>query len=159
MFDAKEEFDVERKAECEKFIMEKTKKLNATESVKFWKEFNKIFKKTSESSIDPLKDENGGLVTDNKELEGKMFSTFFQCKHMLNADFDEFFYVTVNQLYNEIKTQASAVEVDEVQVELNAAISIAEIKKAIKKTDASKVSLDNHQMHPQMLHQFGEKAI
>ena len=76
--------------------MEKTKKLNATETGKFWKEFNKIFKKTSEGGIDPLEEDNGGLVTETAELEEKMFETFFQCRHMLNGDFDELFYDTVN---------------------------------------------------------------
>ena len=65
MIETKEEFDAERKAECEKFILGKTRNLNATEAGKFWKEFNKIFKKTSEGGIDPLEDGNGGLIKRN----------------------------------------------------------------------------------------------
>ena len=154
---AKETFDEARKYECEKFIMEKTKNLNSTESRKFWKEFNKIFKKTSEGKIDPLEDDAGGLITDNAQLEEKMFATFFQCKHMIDGDFDEFFYDRVNQLYDDIKSE---IKIDDaVQQKLNSNISLSEIKKAIKKTDANKRSMDNHQMHPKMLHQFGNRAV
>ena len=32
-------------------------------------------------------------------------------------------------------------------------------RKAIKRTDPSKLSLDDHQMHPQMLHNFGKEVI
>ena len=157
MYDTKEEFDKARKEECEKFILEKTKNLNAAQASKFWKEFNKIFKKTAEAGIDPLKDDAGGLVTDNKEIEEKMFSTFFQCKHMIDADFDEFFFDSVTQMYEDIKTEDFFTEYGN-RTGLNAPISIKEIEKAIKKT-AGKRSFDNHQMHPKMLHQFGEKAI
>ena len=153
----KEQFDAARKEECEKFIMDKTKNLNATEAKKFWKEFNKIFMKKTEGGIDPLEDGKGGLVTENDELEGKMFSTFFQCRHMSDVDFDDTFYETVNRLYEESKTEVG-VE-DHAQTEINSHITIEEIEKAIKKTDASKISLDNHQMHPKMLHQFGTNTI
>ena len=154
---AKENFDEERKNECERFIMDKTKNLNASQSKKFWREFNKLFKKTSEGKVDPLQDDEGGLITENPQLEEKMFGTFFQCKHMMSADFDDFFYNTVNQLYDEFEIE-SALQ-DETQRKLNCWVSLSEIRKAIKKTDANKRSLDNHQMHPKMLHQLGEKAI
>ena len=48
---------------------------------------------------------------------------------------------------------------DEDQKELNARVSIEEINKFIKKTNMNKVSLDNYQMHPRMLHNLGTKAI
>ena len=102
MYRTKDAFDEARKEECEKFILEKTKNLNAADASKFWKEFNKIFKKKSEGEIDPLKDDTGGLVTDNAGIEEKMFSTFFQCRHMINADFDLFFFDTVNHLYRRL---------------------------------------------------------
>ena len=158
MITTKEEFDAARKEACEKFIMDKTKNLNATEAKRFWKEFNKIFTKKADGGIDPLEDGNGGLVTESDEIEEKMFSTFFQCKHMSDANFDDTFFDTVNHMYEEIKTKAED-EQDDSQREINKQITIEEIKKAIKKTDASKISLDNHQMHPKMLHQFGNNTI
>ena len=160
MIKTKEEFDQMRKEECEKFILDKTKTLNAADSRKFWVEFNKIFKKKSEQGIDPLEDGNGGLITDTREMEEKLFNTFFQCRHMINADFDETFYDTVNELYDElIKEGDDNAEEDEEQAELNSVITISEIKKAIKRTDPGKISLDDHQMHPKMLHNLGDNAL
>ena len=158
MIRTKEEFDAARKAECEKFIMDKTKNLNATEAKKFWKEFNKIFMKKSEGGIDPLDNGNGGFMTGSDEIEEKMFSTFFQCRHMTDANFDDTFYDSVNRLYDEIKTEAE-VDGQDAPTVINTSITIQEIKNAIKKTDANKSSLDNHDMHPKMLHQFGDNSI
>ena len=159
MDQSKEEFDSERKAECEQFILEKTKKLNTAGLRTFWKEFKRIFRKKSEGGIEPLDDGTGGLVTESKEMEDQLFATFFQCKHMYNVNFDDYFYETVNDLYEEaLSEDIYNIEEDEDQTELNAPISIPEIMKAIKKTDANKVSLDNHQMHPKMLHSFGNRA-
>ena len=156
----KDEFDKARKIECEKFIMEKTKSLNAANCKKFWKEFNKLFKKKSEQKIDPLEDGNGGLITDNKDIEEQMFATFFECRHMSNEDFDDVFCDTVNELYVEIMAETDTeTEEDAEQRQLNSEITVEEIKKAIKSTDPNKISLDNHQMHPQMLHHFGDEAI
>ena len=140
MIETKELFDLERKAECQRFIMEKTKQLNAADAQKFWKEFNKIFKRKSDGSVDPLEDGNGGLITEHKEMEEKLFGTFFQCKHMTDADFDEYFYEETNKLYEELKEQSRlASDEDEEQAELNADISIGEILKAIRKTDPKKL--------------------
>ena len=159
MIKTKEDFDIARKAECEKFLLDKTKMLNSAEASKFWKEFNRIFKIKAEEGIDPLDDGNGGLMTENKEKEAKLFSTFFQCKHMTNVDFDEYFYDTVNDLYEGIMSENIYNIHDEEQEELNASISEGEIRKAIKNTDINKISLDNNQIHPKMLHHLGDGAI
>ena len=160
MEETKEEFDTERKEECQNFILEKTKKLNAAEVKTFWREFNRIFKKKTERGVEPLDDAKGGLLTDMKDMEGKLFETFFQCKHMMNVDFDDYFYETVNDLYEGIISEdIYNVDEDYDQQELNAPISIDEILTSIKKTDPNKVSFDNYQMHPKMLHSFGDRAI
>ena len=58
---------------------------------------------------------------------------------MNNADFDEEFHDSINEMYEEIKVEAcNGMEEDEGLTELNADISVAEIKKAIKRTDANK---------------------
>ena len=159
MIKTKDEFDTARKAECEKFIMEKTKELNVAESKKFWKGFNRIFKNKADQEIDPLEDGNGGLVTEPKELEDIMFNTFYKNTHMVNADFDEDFHETINAMYEEIVSGAEdRLEEDEVLMELNEDISLAEVKKAIKRTDVNKTSIDNHQMSPKMLHHLGVQA-
>ena len=160
MIKTKEEFDIARKDECEKFIIEQTKSLNAAEATKFWKDFNRIFKNKADQDIDPLHNGNGGLVTEIQELEEIMFDTFYKNTHMNNADFDEDFHDSINEMYEEIKAEAcNGVEEGEGLSELNADISVAEIKKAIKRTDANKTSIDNHQMSPKMLHHLGDNAV
>ena len=42
---SKETFDEARKRECQNFLLQKTTNLNSAQSVRFWKEFNQIFKK------------------------------------------------------------------------------------------------------------------
>ena len=100
---AKEAFDDARKKECENFIINKTRNLNTAQARDFWKKFNYIFKKKNKSGVDPLL-EDGSFITAAKEIEEKLFGTFFQCNHMLEGDFDEFFFNTVNQIYEELKT-------------------------------------------------------
>ena len=160
MVRTKEEFDTARKIECEKFIMEKTKSLNVAESNKFWKDFNRIFKNKADQEIDPLQDKNGGLVSEIKELEEIMFDTFYKNTHMESADFDDGFFESISEMYDEIILEdVNHPDEDEAQNELNTEISISEIKKAIKRTDANKTSIDNHQMSSKMLHNLGDKAI
>ena len=148
MVRTREAFDEVRKKECEDFIMNKTKNLNLTEAKTFWKKFNALFKKKEKPGIDPLQEDDGSFLTSPEEIEEKMFETFFQCKHMISGDFDEFFYNTVNNLYDEMKNQSTE---DEEHNELNSPITMNEIKKAIKSTDMTKTSLDNFNMHPRML--------
>ena len=148
MIRTREAFDEVRKKECEDFIMNKTKNLNIAEAKTFWKKFNALFKKKEKPGIDPLQDDDGSFLTSPEEIEEKMFETFFQCKHMISGDFDDFFYNTVNNLYEEMKSQSNAVED---YTELNSPITMNEIKKAIKSTDMTKTSLDNFNMHPKML--------
>ena len=160
MEETKAIFDAERKAECENFILDKTKKLNAAEMKKFWREFNRIFKSKTEGGVEPLDDSNGGLFTDVEDMEGRLFETFFQCKHMINVEFDNYFYESVNNLYEGIIDEdIYNLDEDDEQQELNAPVSIDEILKSIKKTDPNKVSFDNYKMHPKMLHSLGDRAI
>ena len=161
---AKEDFDIERKKACEDFILKKTQNLNAAESVVFWKKFNQLFKTKTDKQVDPLKDEDGGIITNNSEMEQKLFSTFFESKHLISSNFDDTFYEEVNMLYDEIKNrnyerEISCNNISEMQKELNKKISIREIKNAIKKTKFNNKSFDNHGMHPKMLHNLGPKAL
>ena len=153
---SKEAFDEARKKECENFIINKTRDLNTSQVRNFWKKFNSIFKKKNKSGVDPLLD-NGSFITEAEEIEEKLFGTFFQCKHMIEGDFDEFFFNTVNNLYEELETDN--IETCESQKELNKDVSLSEIKKAIKSTDMNKTSLDNFNMHPKMLLNFSELAL
>ena len=151
----REAFDEARKKECENFIMDKTKNLNVTQARSFWKKFNALFKKRDKPGIDPLEEQDGSFLTTPEEIEEKMFETFFQCKHMAQGDFDEYFYHTILNLYEEVKYE----EGDEYQAELNATITQSEILKSIKSTDINKTSLDNFNMHPKMLVNLGEPAL
>ena len=164
MFFAKEQFDNERKKVCEDFILEKTKTLNAAESVAFWKRFNKLFKTKSDKGVDPLKDDIKGIVTENCDIEQKLFSTFFESKHLVAENFDDLFYEEVTHMYEEIKstnheTPDRHENIKELRAKLNEEITIKEIKKAIKKTKGNNKSLDNHNMHPKMLHNLGPNAL
>ena len=62
----KEAFDNARKKECQDFLIQKASKLNSVQSLRFWKEFNLIFKKKTEQKIDPLIDKEGNLLTEVK---------------------------------------------------------------------------------------------
>ena len=164
MLHAKELFDSERKKACEDFILEKTKDLNTAEAVLFWKKFNMLFKSKTDKGVDPLIDETKGLVTENKEIEEKLFETFFESKHLVAENFDEHFYEEVIGIYEEIKSarfepQDNQGRISELREMLNAEITIQEVKKAIKKTKGSNKSLDNHNMHPKMLHNLGPNAL
>ena len=161
MIEAKEIFDNERKKACQEFIIEATKSLNAAESAEFWKKFNAMFKKTADKGIDPLIDENLKVITENSEIEEKLFETFFQSKHLHDADLDENFYEELVKEYEDIKNRNMEDEDTQVAPQniINAPITIKEIKEAIKKTKTSKKGLDNHNMHPKMLHSFGINAL
>ena len=51
---AKQLLDEERKKACDNFILDKTKDLNTADSLKFWKLFNRLFKKKVDQGVEPL---------------------------------------------------------------------------------------------------------
>ena len=158
MQEAKEEFDDARKDECQNFLLNKTKNLNAAQVKSFWTEFNRLFKTKTEGNIEPLDDSDGGLLTENRGIEVKLFETFFECRHMQDEDFDSYFYDTVTDLYEEIMQETLDTTDKEIHA-LNSTIRIDEIIKSIKRTNPNKVSFDNVDMHPKMLHNLGDRAI
>ena len=106
----------------------------------FWKRFNKLFKSKTDKGVDPLKDDTKGIVTENSEIEQKLFSTFFESKHLIAANFDDLFYEEVTHIYEEIKstnheTSRSNENIQELRAKLNEEITIKEIKRAIKNED------------------------
>ena len=154
---AKEEFDTARKEECREFLIKKTKNLNNAQMINFWKEFNSIFKKHTSQKIDPIEDEEKGLLTETEDINKCMFSVFFEGKHLEKEKFNEKFYGEVLELYEEIKNNDYEAEKGNAEVlELNQPVSIAEIKKAI---GSKAKSTDNYNLHPKMLEHFGPKAI
>ena len=160
MIEAKTLFDEERKTTCDNFILDKTKSLNAADCLDFWKRFNNLFKVKTEKGIDPLIADDGHLVTEDADIEGILFSTFFESKHLSVGNFDDAFYDTVNNIYSDIKANNYKTEVqDEDQQRLNEKITLKEIKKAIKNTKCGSKSVDNHNMHPKMLHSLGPNAL
>ena len=157
---SRSEFDEERKKACQDFIMEKTSKLNAVESQKFWKEFKKFISGKTNQKINPLDDGKGGLLTGNQEIEQLLFSTFFEGKHLEAACFDDQFYEETNNLYDEIMSDANADEGGEQESSvLNSDITSQEIKSAIKNTKTSGKSFDNHCYHPEMLKHLGTLSL
>ena len=157
---AKNNFDVARKEECQEFILNKTKNLNTVEAAKFWKEFKKLFSPKKDCKVDPLNDGKGGFITDNDDLEKELFSTFFKAKHLQKENFDEDFYQEVHSIYEDIISDRFTYdEQDDEQETLNSVISIDEVKKAIKDYDHNGKSADNHEFHPIMFKNFGAKAL
>ena len=152
---SKEAFDEARKKECEDFIINKTQNLNTSQAKDFWRKFNSLFKKKSKSGVDPLLDD-GSFITAAEEIEEKLFGTFFQCKHMIQGDFDEFFFNTVSNIYEYLKNENFE---EDNPKDLNKDVAISEIKNAIKSTNMNKTSLDNFSMHPKMISNFGDLAL
>ena len=161
--EARETFDLERKNSCQKFIMDKAKNLNAAQSTKFWKEFNRLFTKKTAQKVDPLDDGSGGLLTDQEDLEKTLFSVFFEAKHLQTGNFDDAFYREVNNIYDDIMEQmpnnTGEVGGEEPDTSLNRIITVEEILEAIKLTPASGKSTDNYNFHPLMLKNLGNKAL
>ena len=88
----------------------------------------------------PLKDNNGGLITEAPEIEKIMFETFFEANHLLTGNFDEEFYHTINRLYSDIIEDDDLEELeneDQYTKALNRDISIEEIMNSIKNTKCS----------------------
>ena len=67
--EARAEFDEERKAACSNFLIDTARQLNSVQAQKFWKDFNKLFKKKTAQKIDPLFDENHTLLTKSDEID------------------------------------------------------------------------------------------
>ena len=150
---AKELFDDERKKECQDFLIKKTRNLNSTQATRFWKEFNGIFKKKTDQNIDPLIDNEGNLLTDHEDVEEFMFSTFFEGHHIKPGDFDQYFYVETNRLYEEVINDITD------EQEINDDITTAEIYEAIKSYKSSGKSSDKETFNPMMFKHLGNKAI
>ena len=158
--DAKALFDDERKLACENFIMGMAKNLNAAQAQKFWKDFNKIFKKKTKQQVDPLINEKGELLTENQELDQCLFSAFFEGKHLEGENFDDVFYQEVNRIYSRIMEGDAITELPDILLtnikELNRHITVQEIKKAVRTTGKS---TDNYNFHPLMMRHLGENAM
>ena len=160
MEQAKENFDNARKEECQEFILSKTRNLNTAEAAKFWKEFKKLFSPKKDCKVDPLNDGKGGFITDRKDLEKELFSTFFKAKHLQKENFDEEFCREVHSIYEDIISDRFTYdEQDDEEDMLNSVISTDEIKNAIKNYDHNGKSADNHEFHPIMFKNFGAEAL
>ena len=155
---AKEAFDEARKMACQNFILDKTKNLNNVQKLKFWKEFNKLFKKKSDHSIEPLIDSQGNILTSTQEIEELMFATFFEGKHLKGTEFDNYFYDMTNTVYNNILKQ-SYDEEDVYSQDLNAPISLKEISVSIKNYKSGGKSSDKEEFNPRMFIHLGKRFL
>ena len=157
--EAKTLFDEERKLTCEKFLIDTAKNLNAAQAQKFWKDFNKIFKKKTKQKVDPLINENDEFLTENNQLDKCLFGVFFEGRHLIEENFDDVFYREINNIYDQIMNDEfntkSNEELENSISELNRDITIQEIKKAIRTTGKS---VDNYNVHPLMLKNLGDKS-
>ena len=129
---SKETFDDARKEECHNFLLQKTSRLNSAQSLRFWKEFNLIFKKKKGQKIDPLFDKEGTLLTEEEDIEELLFETFFEGHHLHDGEFDDHFYNETNKIYENIMNTQNANNEYQNYEDINAKITIREIKSAIK---------------------------
>ena len=74
---AKEKFDSMRISECQKFILNKTGKLNVEQWKQFCKEFIRLFASKSDNKVDPLHSNDDNIATDPNEKENILFDSFF----------------------------------------------------------------------------------
>ena len=157
---AKETFDDARKEEVQKFLLQKTNKLNTVQSMRFWKEFNKIFKKKTLQKMEPLKVDDQ-ILSEPKDMENHLFTTFFEGKHLESGDFDEIFHIKVNKIYMDILNEPieDAINQDEDLIALNEEISDHELRKAIKSYNSTGKSNDNSNFNPIMFKHFGLNAL
>ena len=160
LYDSKLAFDNTRKQECQDFLIKKTSKLNSVQALRFWKEFNLIFKKKTPQKIDPLFNEDGDFLTDENDIEEVMFATFFEGQHLQQGNFDDHFYSEKNRIYNKIIHQNPPDDIDnENTQDLNAEITIQEIKAAIKSYQSSGKSSDKENFNPEMFKHLPPHAI
>ena len=160
LYDSKLEFDNTRKQECQDFLIKKTSKLNSVQALRFWKEFNLIFKKKTPQKIDPLFNEKGDFLTDESDIEEVMFATFFEGHHLQQGNFDDHFYSETNKIYNNIIHQNPTENTDNENTEdLNAEITVQEIKTAIKSYHSVGKSSDKEHFNPEMFRHLPPHAI
>ena len=154
--DARIAFDEERKVACQNFLIDTAKQLNSAQASRFWKDFNKLFKKKSNNKIDPLLDDDGNLQTDSDRMEQCLFSVFFEARHLVDGNFDDNCYQEVNNIYDRIIAEDLAEPIEENVKNLNKDITISELQKAIK---SSGKSVDNLNFHPSMFKHLGNNAL
>ena len=159
LYNTKDEFDTARKKECQDFLIQRTIKLNTVQSLRFWKEFNSIFKKKTQQNIDPLFNNKGDFLTDINDMEELMFATFFEGHHLQDGNFDDYFYNETNRIYNEIINNQQPSDQLDCAEEINAEITIAEIKAAIKSYKSSGKSSDKEDVNPIMFKHLKKNAI
>ena len=159
---AKDTFDQLRKSECQKFILDKTKSLNESQCRQFWKDFNRLFKKKGTgNSIEPIKTDDGKILTDNNEIEEVLFDSFFDGKHLREkgVDFDDEFYQQVNEIHDNIlDNDASVSSSNPASEKLNGKILMEELEFCIKSYKTEGKGCDNSDFHPLMLKHLGVNA-
>ena len=152
---AKETFDEERKNECRAFIMKKTEGMNKIERLKFWREFNKMFRKKADQNMDMLVDEEGNILSSNEEMEECMFNTFFEGQHLRGGDFDKNFYDETNRIYEDIMNNRNERQDHPLLADLNSKITMEELKSTVKSYNASGKSSDKQLFNPKMFKHLG----
>ena len=160
---AKESFDNMRKTECQRFILMRTKSLNVAQATKFWKRFNQMFASKRTNNVETLVNDTGDPLTEPVEIEEALFSSFFECRHLVakGKDFDKIFLEEVDRLYSEILEDPNLLSTENQPHpydSLSEIISIEEVNMFIKNYKSSGKSFDNFNFHPQMLKHLGMKA-
>ena len=162
--EAKADFEETRKNACQQFILNETRNLNAAQSNKFWKNFNRLFKPPADQQVEALATSDGSILTENHLIEQELFETFFKAKHIEenSGKFDEKFHQETNQLYSDIKRNNFYPENMENFAHssmLYSPITPDEVQCTIKQNKSTAASFDNLEVHPSMLKQLGPIAI
>ena len=169
-----EEFDQARRKECHDWILKRTANLNVADTRKFWKEYKRIFSSKADNKTEALLNDNGVLLTDNRDIEEELFKTFFEGSHLSkgHANFDEDFKAETEKEYEELVTNdfkdpnqlpytgaAAAGTGPTRRKKMNERVTAEEILHVIKNHQPTGTSFDKENIHPKMLKHFGPIAI
>lgn len=163
---AKTDFEHARKTACQDFIKNKTHSLNVSQSAKFWKEFQCMFKPNCDTKVEALSLKDGTITTSNDEIECELFDTFFKGTHIEQnkANFDEDFHKSIKVRYDQIKGSNFIPDAKDLSYlkwshhssSLYSPILEDEVWDAItQSTQNMAKSFDNKGIHPQMIANLG----
>ena len=157
---AKEEFSRALIVEKNKWIHRQLEHLNVPDSVRFWKNYKRIFTEKGNEYMGNLID-NGVLYSERVDKENVLFKSFFSGEHMSGGDFDLPFE---DEILNEYDSIASGnyLRTDQdptVDEHLNGDISLTEVISALKLQKATAKSFDTDELHPRILKRLPTAAI
>ena len=170
---AKEAFDSKRVEECRNFVLQNTKDLNTAETRDFWKKFKRLFGKDKDNKTEVLVNGEEKLITEERDKESLMFTTFFEGSHLEKEEFDKRFYDSISETYKTAKERSflgydgskvgvgteHTIDGNANHVPYNEPIGEDEIRYVLKNKRSEGKSSDIEEIHPIMLKYLGPNTI